>query len=360
MTEQTNPPAPVSVSSIKWTHVGQVAYCYGDGRITSATWWRCDYITADGHIGIGVCREDGTIPEAIPEGSRVIYQPKGATFWMLGKVTDITRPSHWTGLWGNGLGVRSSLPSYSYGVKLDNGATVRAWHDGDIVPTTQEPDESEPPALYYADGFHLAESFLNSYNLALRNARLCRESADRRRIESKAIADRRQAAGHEQDARDMLAIMREWVDTYGLDAILRQAEPKTRDEWARILNPPAPRPVVVVQALDPRTVTGEAVTTPTGITITATKHTQTGADIWVAKLAEKLPDDQYQKVAARVRANGGYWSKFVRGFVFKSLNSAQRFANADSAEPMAVDPGELAADRWNESQGGNLYNELTR
>lgn len=181
MNEQTNPPAPVSVSSIKWTHVGQVAYCFGDGRASSATWWRCDYITDDGHIGIGVCREDGTIPEAIPEGSRVIYQPKGATFWMLGKVIDITRPSHWTGLWGNGLGVRSSLPSYSYSVKLDNGATVRAWNDADITPTEQQPDESEPPALYYADGFHLADSFLNSYNLALRNARLCRESADRRR-----------------------------------------------------------------------------------------------------------------------------------------------------------------------------------
>lgn len=53
-----------------------------------------------------------------------------------------------------------------------------------------------------------------------------------------------------------------------------------------------------------------------------TKHTKTNAAIWVAKPKERLTKEQFDAINAKVKANGGYYTGFVKGFVFKSEPSA--------------------------------------
>lgn len=52
-------------------------------------------------------------------------------------------------------------------------------------------------------------------------------------------------------------------------------------------------------------------------TITKTKHTKTNADIWVVKCTKTLTREDYLSLAAKMKSLGGYYSKFVHGFVFK-------------------------------------------
>ena len=53
-------------------------------------------------------------------------------------------------------------------------------------------------------------------------------------------------------------------------------------------------------------------------TITETKHTKTGETIWVVKCNRTLSREEYIQVANRMKSLGGYYSKFVHGFVFKA------------------------------------------
>jgi hypothetical protein len=52
-------------------------------------------------------------------------------------------------------------------------------------------------------------------------------------------------------------------------------------------------------------------------TITKKQHEKTGKDIWVAKLNEKVEKDQFKEISNHVKEMGGYYSRFVKGFVFK-------------------------------------------
>lgn len=51
--------------------------------------------------------------------------------------------------------------------------------------------------------------------------------------------------------------------------------------------------------------------------IRETKHTKTGETIYVVKLVNKVSRDEYLKIAERMKGAGGYYSRFVHGFVFK-------------------------------------------
>ena len=61
-------------------------------------------------------------------------------------------------------------------------------------------------------------------------------------------------------------------------------------------------------------------------TIIPTKHTVTGADIWVITLSDRLSADEYKDLSAKVKAVGGYYSRFAKdpngkaipGFIFNS------------------------------------------
>jgi hypothetical protein len=64
-----------------------------------------------------------------------------------------------------------------------------------------------------------------------------------------------------------------------------------------------------------------------------TKHSKTGADLYVAKVVGRVPREQYLELAAAAKANGGYWSSFkgggaIPGFQFKTAEARDKFMAA--------------------------------
>lgn len=51
-------------------------------------------------------------------------------------------------------------------------------------------------------------------------------------------------------------------------------------------------------------------------TIEETKHTKTGAAIWLVKILKSLTRDEYIEVNNKIRTLGGYYSRFTHSFVF--------------------------------------------
>lgn len=68
------------------------------------------------------------------------------------------------------------------------------------------------------------------------------------------------------------------------------------------------------------------------ITVTATTNTKTGEPIWVAKLPSKVSSDEYARTNAKAKRLGGYWSRFAKGFIFKSAEKANEFAGVVPAQ----------------------------
>lgn len=60
--------------------------------------------------------------------------------------------------------------------------------------------------------------------------------------------------------------------------------------------------------------------------ITESEHTKTHEKIFVVKVVRKLSREEYLKVKEQMSALGGYYSKFVHGFVFRE-NPAQKLAS---------------------------------
>lgn len=67
--------------------------------------------------------------------------------------------------------------------------------------------------------------------------------------------------------------------------------------------------------------------------LTQTKHTKTGEDLWVIGLKERISADEYKKLNAKVKAVGGYYSRYAKtpdgksipGFIFKSEPTEEVF-----------------------------------
>lgn len=51
-------------------------------------------------------------------------------------------------------------------------------------------------------------------------------------------------------------------------------------------------------------------------TLSKSRHTKTGADIWIVKMNSRLDSSTYKAIESKIKQNGGYWSRFVNGFVF--------------------------------------------
>jgi len=56
-----------------------------------------------------------------------------------------------------------------------------------------------------------------------------------------------------------------------------------------------------------------------------TKHTATGADLFVTKIIKNLPTDQYIAVSKKAKDHGGYYSRFTKGFNFQTAEQRQKF-----------------------------------
>ena len=67
--------------------------------------------------------------------------------------------------------------------------------------------------------------------------------------------------------------------------------------------------------------------------LTQTKHTKTGEDLWVIGLKERISADEYKKLNAKVKAVGGYYSRYAKtpdgksipGFIFKTEPTEEVF-----------------------------------
>lgn len=67
--------------------------------------------------------------------------------------------------------------------------------------------------------------------------------------------------------------------------------------------------------------------------LTQTKHTKTGEDLWIICLKERISADEYKKLNAKVKAVGGYYSRYAKtpdgksipGFIFKAEPAEQVF-----------------------------------
>lgn len=65
--------------------------------------------------------------------------------------------------------------------------------------------------------------------------------------------------------------------------------------------------------------------------LTQTKHTKTGEDLWIIGLKERISADEYKKLNAKVKAVGGYYSRYAKtpdgkpipGFIFKKEPSEE-------------------------------------
>ena len=76
-------------------------------------------------------------------------------------------------------------------------------------------------------------------------------------------------------------------------------------------------------------------------TVSESKHTKTGAPIFIAKTKDRVGKEDYYKLAAKAKKEGGYYSRFVGGFIFKDEASANSFAG--KAESKATTKKEFIA-----------------
>lgn len=74
-------------------------------------------------------------------------------------------------------------------------------------------------------------------------------------------------------------------------------------------------------------------------TVEKSKHTKTGETIYIVKPIEKLSKEKYMQEKNKMVENGGYYSKFVHGFIFKSypsfLNTAAKKEKQEQKEEFA-------------------------
>lgn len=61
--------------------------------------------------------------------------------------------------------------------------------------------------------------------------------------------------------------------------------------------------------------------------ISSTKHSKTGEDLFVVSTKEKSDKDEYLKRVKKAKELGGYYSRFTKGYTFKTEEAAKKFAD---------------------------------
>ncbi|MDD5358404.1 MAG: N-6 DNA methylase [Candidatus Nanoarchaeia archaeon] len=72
-------------------------------------------------------------------------------------------------------------------------------------------------------------------------------------------------------------------------------------------------------------------------TITPSKHTQTGKDIWVAKLETRVSTDEFNELRKKIGKLGGYYSRFVSGFIFNE-DPTDKLRSLSAGLPVTSEP----------------------
>lgn len=69
--------------------------------------------------------------------------------------------------------------------------------------------------------------------------------------------------------------------------------------------------------------------------IEKSKHSKTNADIWVVKLKEKVEYDKFKEINVEMKKKGGYYSRFVSGFIFKEDPTVKLEGKSTESTPKA-------------------------
>lgn len=81
-----------------------------------------------------------------------------------------------------------------------------------------------------------------------------------------------------------------------------------------------------------RKATVSAVDVDTDFKLKETKHGKTGEALWVVEMTNRVDRDQYKELQSKAKRFGGYYSRFVKGFTFRSPEAAQQFMSLQEGD----------------------------
>ncbi len=90
----------------------------------------------------------------------------------------------------------------------------------------------------------------------------------------------------------------------------------------------------------------QGVKTETTLSVTESTNTKTGEPIFVVKMSDRIPKEQYIALNTSAKKLGGYYSRFSKGFLFKDKNNAESFISVGQGEKVETTrPEEMKAEK---------------
>lgn len=247
------------------------------------------------------------------KGDRVTFNADGRAYssGRSGTVSDVNTMRWKTLRFGAGAREEVSDLIYSYTVKTDGGAEFSARGD-EIAPEAGTPATAVPDILI-DKRWMPPEQVLASVEYARQSLRQAEGRLARAKVE-KSKREHQLTIDVQRKKMDALqAAYDAWAKEHG-KAEKPPFTPPENPPSAANANPPSAAP---------------------GLTLTKTRHTKTGADLWVVKMDGRVERAEYDRLAGLVRRNGGIWSKFTKGFNFATEGGARDFMKAASPEQTA-------------------------
>lgn len=253
------------------------------------------------------------------KGDRVTFAKDGRAYsaGRSGEISDVTTMRWKTISFGAGAGEKVSDLIYSYTVKSDGGAEFAARGD-ELVRQTGTPAKAVPD-IQIGRRWTPPEQVLSSIEYARQGLRRAEGMLSRAKVDK---SKREHQATIDQKREEMQTLQAAY------------------NAWAAA-NPEAAKPAAPAPAPSASAAEGAApAPTAPGLTMTKTRHTKTGADLWVVKMDGRVERAEYDRLAGLVKRNGGIWSKFTKGFNFSTEAGARDFLAAANPAPA----GQPAAD----------------
>lgn len=198
----------------------------------------------------------------------------------------------------------SSKTTYHYEVKTDGGHVV--YTQGSMVEAETGNAPKATPDILIDKRHETPGSVLRSIEYARSRQRV----AEGKLMRSKSLKSTQEWTAEIKAQKDKIAQLSAAFDAWA----------KANPEAAQALQPKT-EAVAPVAASSPVPANGM-------YTVTKTKHTKTGADIWVAKTTVRHDRAEYDRINSVAKRNGGMWSNFTKGFNFSTEAGANDFLKA--------------------------------
>lgn len=216
-----------------------------------------------------------------------------------------------------GRSPQTSPPNYYYTVKTDAGASMTALRGDELTPETGAAPEVAPDIEIEKGRWDTPVQVLARIGYARQRLRTSEGKLARARTDDSKRAHRGDIAQHKGDVERLQ---------------------KLYDAW-KVANPGEEIPALAQAAPAATAAPGK----PGRFTLIKTSNGRTGKDLWVVKMNDRVERDEYDRINAVVRRNGGMWSKFTKGFEFHSEGGATDFMQAMGAQQAAQVAGAATA-----------------